>query len=125
MFQNHIDQDSDSYGLIVESRGFMSVLVCPPDIRRWFETDPDRLENQLFDLLHNPTSDAPQNVSLWITRFAHTHLSPDTILARESALIQQRIWISFALRYLHPVRSGLAQFFGVIVTQAALVAGQA
>jgi hypothetical protein len=80
----------------------MKPISPPPNVRRWFKRDADALEVQLKDTLTTPQN-IPPDVALWITRFAHETLRPSITVTGDAAIDQQRIWVCFAIRHLHPM----------------------
>lgn len=84
----------------------MTMISCPPSIRRWFKTEATDLELQLKDTL-NLSQPMPSDVALWISKFSHQTLRHKLTMTGDSAIEQQRIWVCFAIRYLHPLLSNM------------------
>ncbi|TVR25113.1 MAG: hypothetical protein EA396_00230 [Anaerolineaceae bacterium] len=86
----------------------MTPISPPPAVRRWLKSDTDALEAQLKYALTTPQN-IPSDVALWITRFAHDVLRPRLTVTGDAAIDQNRVWVCFALRYLHPMLTGAAK----------------
>lgn len=81
----------------------MPNFACPQPVRSWFQTDPAALEQQLNQIFTAPPQIPPPHVTHWLVRFAHHSLMPSPTLSLDSTAVQHRVWIAFALRYLHPL----------------------